>query len=58
MTSLNGPTPTALQVTGLNKSFAGRPVLHDIDLQVTVGETVCLLGPSGAGKSTLLRCLN
>ena len=58
MTSLNGPTPTALQVAGLNKSFAGRPVLHDIDLQVTVGETVCLLGPSGAGKSTLLRCLN
>lgn len=58
MTSLNSPTPIALQVAGLNKSFAGRPVLHGIDLQVAVGETVCLLGPSGAGKSTLLRCLN
>jgi len=58
MTSLNSPTIAALQVTGLNKSFAGRPVLHDIDLQIATGETVCLLGPSGAGKSTLLRCLN
>jgi len=58
MTSLNSPTPIALQVAGLNKSFAGRPVLHGVDLQVAVGETVCLLGPSGAGKSTLLRCLN
>ncbi|BBP77332.1 amino acid ABC transporter ATP-binding protein [Pseudomonas gingeri NCPPB 3146 = LMG 5327] len=58
MTSLNNPTPVALQVAGLNKSFAGRPVLQGIDLHVAVGETVCLLGPSGAGKSTLLRCLN
>ncbi|KAF1011042.1 MAG: L-cystine import ATP-binding protein TcyC [Pseudomonas fluorescens] len=58
MTSLNGPTPVALEVTGLNKSFAGHPVLQGIDLNVAVGETVCLLGPSGAGKSTFLRCLN
>ncbi|MDQ2774507.1 MAG: ABC transporter ATP-binding protein [Acidobacteriota bacterium] len=30
------------------------PVLKDINLDVCVGEFVCLLGPSGCGKSTLL----
>jgi subfamily B ATP-binding cassette protein MsbA len=33
---------------------AGRPVLHDIQLNVEPGETVALVGPSGAGKSTLV----
>ena len=32
----------------------GRPVLHDIQLDVDPGETVALVGPSGAGKSTLV----
>ncbi|MGY1821830.1 ABC transporter ATP-binding protein [Geodermatophilus sp. SYSU D00079] len=34
-----------------------RPVLHDFDLTVGAGETVCLFGPSGAGKSTVLSLL-
>jgi polar amino acid transport system ATP-binding protein len=47
-----------LQIKGVAKSFHGTPVLHDVNLDVERGETVCLLGPSGAGKSTLLRCVN
>ncbi|WP_432893718.1 ABC transporter ATP-binding protein [Kribbella sp. CA-245084] len=35
----------------------GRPVLDNFDLDITAGETVCLLGPSGIGKSTSLHLL-
>ena len=32
---------------------AGRPVLHDLDLDVAGGSSVALVGASGAGKTTL-----
>jgi len=31
----------------------GHPVLHDIHLHITFGETIAVVGPSGCGKSTL-----
>ena len=44
----------ALQTDGLVAGYAGRPVLHGVDLAVGGGEVVGLLGPNGAGKSTLV----
>lgn len=44
----------AVHISGVAKSFAGQPVLRDVNLDVAAGEIVCLLGPSGSGKTTLL----
>jgi spermidine/putrescine transport system ATP-binding protein len=46
-----------LKVTGVSKSFDGRPVLHPLDFDAQAGEFVSLLGPSGCGKTTLLRLI-
>ncbi len=36
----------------------GRPLLHDLNLQVQPGETLILLGRSGSGKTTTLKLVN
>ena len=46
-----------LDVVGLSVSYAGRPVLFDVDFSMRRGEFVVITGPVGAGKSTLLRAL-
>lgn len=43
-------------VTGLHKSFGGKPVLAGVDLVVGQGESLCVIGQSGTGKSVLLKC--
>jgi ABC-2 type transport system ATP-binding protein len=48
------PSPPALEITGLHKSF-GRPAVNGLDLAVRAGELYALLGPNGAGKTTTLR---
>src|SRR5947209_3722804 len=32
----------------------GRPVLHEVSLDASPGQTVAIVGPTGAGKSTLM----
>ena len=47
-----------LELKEINKSFAGIQVLHNVNLTLHAGETVCLVGENGAGKSTLIKILS
>lgn len=49
--------PAALRVRGLVADYAGRQVLHGIDLDVDAGRCTAVVGESGSGKTTLARCL-
>ena len=41
-----------LQAVELSKSYRGRKVVDDLELEIGQGEVVGLLGPNGAGKTT------
>ena len=51
------PGDTAICVRGLRKSYAGRVVVDDLDLDVHPGEIVGLIGTNGAGKTTTVECV-
>jgi polar amino acid transport system ATP-binding protein len=52
------PGRPVVAINGLVKSFDGRVVIDNVDLQVPLGTIVTIIGQSGGGKSTLLRCVN
>ncbi len=47
----------AIEVEGLVKSYDGRRVVDQLDLEIAAGEVVALLGPNGAGKTTTVECI-
>jgi cystine transport system ATP-binding protein len=47
-----------IQLNGLCKQFGTHQVLKNINLELLLGQKICVVGPSGSGKSTLLRCIN
>jgi branched-chain amino acid transport system ATP-binding protein len=44
---------TALEISGVEKSYGGFRALGSVRLRVGPGESVAVVGPNGAGKSTL-----
>lgn len=44
-----------ISIRNLHKAFGPKSVLNGIDLDISTGETICIIGPSGCGKSVLLK---
>ena len=48
---------TVLELHDVTVSYARRPVLWNVDLEVPGGNIVGIIGPNGAGKSTLIKAV-
>jgi branched-chain amino acid transport system ATP-binding protein len=46
-----------LTVRNLRAGYGKMQILHDVDLMVGRGQSLCLIGPNGAGKSTVLHSI-
>src|ERR1700678_2964141 len=57
-TTTPGQPQELLRLAGIGKSFGPVQALHDIDLDLPVGQVTALLGDNGAGKSTLIKCIS
>jgi branched-chain amino acid transport system ATP-binding protein len=55
---MDNPSPVALRIDKLQKSFGALRVLADVSLDVQPGERRVLLGPNGAGKTTLFNVIS
>ena len=47
-----------MSAEGVHKRFGRLEVLKGVSVDVSKGETVCIIGPSGSGKTTFIRCIN
>lgn len=57
---MNSPiaVTSAIEATGLAKSYGDKVVLDGIDLRIPEGTVFALLGPNGAGKTTTVQILS
>jgi len=46
------------KLENVTASYAGKPAVSDVTMDVYTHAITALIGPSGCGKSTLIRCLN
>jgi branched-chain amino acid transport system ATP-binding protein len=46
-----------LRIDNLNSGYGQMEILHEFNLRVARGQSLCLIGPNGAGKSTVLHSI-
>ena len=46
-----------VKIENLRAGYGKMQILHDFNLQVAKGQSLCLIGPNGAGKSTVLHSI-
>ena len=46
-----------LKIESLNAGYGKMEILHDFNLQVGKGQSLCMIGPNGAGKSTVFHSI-
>ena len=51
------PEQGGLELEHVSFGYGSEDVLHDVSLQVPLGERLALVGPTGAGKSTLAKLI-
>ncbi len=57
---MNGTAPagaSAIEASGLSKSYGDRPALRDVSFVAAPGDLLAVIGPNGAGKTTLVSIL-
>jgi phosphate transport system ATP-binding protein len=47
-----------MQICNLNVFYDGKPVLHDVFMNIRRNRITAILGSSGCGKTTFLKTLN
>jgi iron complex transport system ATP-binding protein len=52
-----GQLNAAIRVSGLSFSYNGRPILQNVNTEISAGKLTFILGKNGSGKSTFLRLL-
>ena len=46
-----------LSINNLRAGYGKMEILHDFNLRIAQGQSLCLIGPNGAGKSTVLHSI-